>query len=102
MDYDRWLQQPYDEAAQRTAAIEQMIEDVLKEDEFNPLKAETFCTAISEGVIDDIPKAVLEEALNDPNPGFAKLGRLVYEAVYRWCYASADDEAAHRYNNSLG
>lgn len=102
MDYDQWLQQPYVDAAARSAEIEAMVEDVLKEDEFNPLNSEVFCLALSEGVIDDIPDTVLTQALNDPEVGHAKLGKLMYEAVYRWCYKCAENEAAMRYNSRLG
>ncbi len=102
MDYDQWLQQPYVDAAARSAEIQKIVEEVLQEDEFNPLKNEVFCMALSEGVIDDVPDNVLTQALNDPEVGHNKLGTLIYEAVYRWCYKCAENEAAQRYNSRLG
>jgi hypothetical protein len=101
MDYDRWLQQPYEDAANRSAAIEEMIEDVLQEDEFNPCNPNTFIDAILEGCLDGKEDAI-KAALDNEEVGHAALGTVMYEAVYQFCYDRAEDEAAKRYNDNLG
>ena len=97
VDYDRWLEQPYQEQADRSAAIEAMVEDVLKEEEYDPTNVETFFEAINDGCLEPLSDK-LQAALSDPEPGFAKLGAVIYDAVYDYCYKRADDEAARRYN----
>ena len=100
-DYDRWLEQPYHEAAERSAAIEAMIEDVLAEDEYSPTNVETFFEAINDGCLEPLSDK-LQAALKDDEVGFGKLGSVIYNAVYDFCYKRAEDEAARRYNEGLG
>jgi hypothetical protein len=100
-DYDRWLEQPYQEAAERDEAIERLVEEVLEEDEYDPTNADTFLQAIDDAVLYGI-KEELAKALKDPNVGHAALGKVIYDAVYDYCYKQADNEAARRYNEGLG
>lgn len=99
-DYDRWLEQPYQEAAERSAAIEALVEEVLDEDEFNPMNVTTFLSAIDDAVLHGV-KEKLQVALADPEVGHAQLGKVIYDAVYDYCYDQADNEAARRYNEGL-
>lgn len=100
-DYDRWLEQPYQEAAERDDAIEQLVEQVLEEEEFDPTNVETFFEAINDGCLEPLADK-LQAALKDPNVGHAALGKVIYDAVYEYCYDRAEKEAAERYNSGLG
>ena len=100
-DYDRWLEQPYQEAAERDDAIEQLTEEVLAEEEYDPTNADTFLSAIDDAVLYGVQEKIAQ-ALKDPNPGFAALGAVIYEAVYQYCHSKAEEEAANRYNSGLG
>lgn len=100
-DYDRWLEQPYQEQAARDDAIEQLVEQVLQEEEYDPTHADTFLQAIDDAVLYAV-KEKLALALKDPTPGHAALGKVIYDAVYDYCYNQADNEAARRYNEGLG
>lgn len=102
MDYDKWLQQPYDDRAKMSASIEKEIEVVLQEEKYNPLHWETFLTAVDEGALNEIPIQKLITALEDPAVGHSAIGTVVYNAVYDWCYKQAENEAAKRYNDRLG
>jgi hypothetical protein len=98
MNYDQWLEQPYDERAKASASIEKMIEQVLDEPEFNPCNAHTFWEAIDGGVLATVPLNKFQAALENPEVGHAALGTVVFNAVYEWCYKQAENEAAKRYN----
>jgi hypothetical protein len=100
-DYDRWLQQPYEDAAERAAAIDSIVEEILDEEEFNPANAETFLEAICEGCLEDFADK-LQVALDDPKPGHAELGKVIYNAVYDYWQKRAEDEAVRRYDNRDG
>ena len=100
-DYDRWLEQPYQEQAARDDAIDAMVEEVLKEDDFDPTNVDTFLQAIDDATLYEVQEK-LAEALKDPEPGFAKLGAVIYNAVYEYCYRQAENEAVKRYNDGLG
>jgi hypothetical protein len=97
MNYDQWLEQPYDERAKASASIEKMIEQVLDEPAFNPCHIQTFMDAVAEGALDD-KRSELQNALLNPEVGHAALGNAVYNAIYDWCYQQAENEAAKRYN----
>lgn len=100
-DYDRWLEQPYQEQAERDDAIEHLTEQVLEEKEFDPTNVDTFLAAIDDAVLYGA-KDKIAQALKDPNPGHAALGNVIYEAVYQYWYSQAEEEAANRYNQGLG
>jgi len=100
-DYDRWLEQPYQEQAARDDAIEFLVEQVLQEEEFDPTNPDTFLQAIDDATLYGV-REKLAIALKDPNVGHAALGKVIYDAVYEHCYRKAEDEAANRYNSGLG
>lgn len=102
MSYDTWLQKHYIEAYEKSNAIEQIIEEVLSEKDFDPTDRNNFLIAINDAVLDNIPEKRLQDVLDDPDVGFAVLGRMIYEAVYDYYYKQAENEAAHRYNSRLG
>lgn len=97
-DYDRWLEQPYQEQAERDDAIDAIVEEVLQEPEFDPTNADTFLQAIDDATLYEVQEK-LAEALKDPEPGFAKLGSVIYNAVYEYCHRNAENEAVKRYND---
>ena len=99
-DYDRWLEQPYQEQAERDDAIDAIVEEVLKEDDFDPTNVDTFLQAIDDATLYEVQEK-LAEALKDPEPGFAKLGSVIYNAVYDYCHRQAESEAVKRYNDGL-
>jgi hypothetical protein len=99
-NYDQWLEEPYQRKAEQDASIEKMVEDVLKEPEYDPTNIASFLYAIDDDVLHGV-KEKLIQALNDPNPGFGKLGSVIYEAVYDYYYELAEKEAAHRYNQGF-
>lgn len=98
-DYDAWLERPYQEAADRDAAIEAMVQQVLTEPDFDPTLASNFLLAVENGALekvqDRIAKALQEEVVGPA------LGAVVYLAVYDYFYDLADKEAAHRYNSGF-
>ena len=100
-DYDRWLEQPYQEQAARDDAIEHEIERVLQEEEYDPTNADTFLNAVDDAVLYGVMEK-LAAALKDPTPGHAALGKVIYDAVYEYCYTQAESEAVRRYNEGLG
>ena len=69
-DYDRWLEQPYQEQAERDDAIDAIVEEVLQEPEFDPTNADTFLQAIDDATLYEVQEE-LAKALKDPEPGFA-------------------------------
>lgn len=97
-DYDRWLEQPYQEQAERDDGIESLLEQILEEDEYSPTNAEAFLEAIAEGCLEEHSDK-LQAALNDPAVGHAKLGTVVYNAVYDYWLEKAKEEAVRRYDN---
>lgn len=91
--YDRWLEQPYQEAAERDDAIDEMAEALMK-DECNPQDVDVFLEALANECLEKIqPK--LAEALKS---GHEALGRVIADAVYEYCANQADNLAAERYN----
>ena len=97
--YDRWLEQPYQEQAERDEIIDEEVERLLSE-EFDPLDVSNFMEAIMFDVlgnyVDDI-----QEALTDPHPQFEKLGRVIFDAIYAHWRNKAESLAADRYNRGL-
>lgn len=101
MDFDRWLEEPYDRRARESAAIEREIEQILNEPKFNPCNVHTFWEAIDGGVLANVPLKKFQLALESPEVGHAALGTVVFNAVYDWCYQQAENEAAKRYNEGI-
>jgi len=99
-DYDRWLEQPYQDKADRDDAIDAIVEDVLKESGFDPTNSETFLQAIDDAVLYSAVEKI-EAALKSPKPHFAELGSAIYDAVYQYCYDMAEKEAVKRYDDGL-
>lgn len=99
-EYDRWLEQPYQEAAERDEAIDAEVERLLSE-EYDPLNIENFYEAIMFDVLGQYEEQIAK-ALVDPTPNFDALGRVVFDAVYAHWRNKAEALAAHRYNSGLG
>lgn len=90
-DYDRWLEQPYQEAAERDDAIDEMVE-ALMQDECDPQNVDVFLDALAN---DCLAKTSLDEALK---AGHEALGRVIADAVHAYCVTQAENLAVERYN----
>jgi len=97
MNYDDWLEQPYQEAAERDHAIEQEVERLL-EDEYDIKKFDVFVDAIANDCM-HMAKTEIEQALATGDKH--RLGELIFEAVAEQLDLWAENEAADRYNNGL-
>lgn len=99
MNYDDWLEQPYQEQAERDEAIDAEVERLL-EDDHNPLDVSNFIDAICDDCLASYEER-LDEALTDPNPHFEALGRVLFDAVYAYWRNKAESLAAERYNSGM-
>jgi hypothetical protein len=97
MNYDDWLEQPYQEAAERDHAIEQEVERLL-EDEYDIKKFDVFVDAIANDCM-HMAKTEIEQALATGDKH--RLGELIFDAVAEQLDHWAESEAADRYNNGL-
>jgi hypothetical protein len=97
MNYDTWLERPYQEAAERDHAIEQEVERLL-EDEYDIKKFDVFVDAIANDCM-HMAKSEIEQALAVGDKHL--LGELIFDAVAEQLDQWAESEAANRYNNGL-
>ena len=100
MNYDDWLEQPYQEAAERDEAIDAEVERLL-EGECNPHDAECFLGAIDDACLYSIPKEKIAEAIAIGVCGFEAIGKIVWQSVCEHLRAQAESIAADRYNKGL-
>lgn len=91
--YDRWLEQPYQEAAERDDAIDEMVESLMQ-DECDPQNVDVFLDALANECLEKIPLK-LAEALK---AGHEALGRVIADAVRDYCVTQAENLAVERYN----
>lgn len=82
IDYDRWLEQPYQDECDKEEWIRCRTESLL-EDDYDPNAFDNFCEAISEASPDEIE--TLQDYLEQRE--FEKLGRAL------WCIALEKMEA---------
>lgn len=97
--YDRWLEAPYQEAAERDDSIDAESERLL-EDECNPENIDNFLDAISNECLEPV-KEKLADAIQEGKGDFAEIGKIVWQAVYQYWRDQADSQAADRYNQGL-
>jgi len=98
-NYDRWLEQPYQEAAERGEAIDEEAERLLA-DECNPENIDNFFEAIGEECLEPV-REKLADAIQEGKGDFAEIGKIVWQAVYEYWRNHADNLAADRYNQGL-
>jgi hypothetical protein len=94
--YDRWLEAPYQEAAERADALDEIAE-ALMEDECNPRDVDVFMEALANDCLEGV-RAKLELAIADGNKGKEKIGEVIWDAVYAWCADQAENLAVEHYN----
>lgn len=95
-DYDRWLEAPYQEAAAKQEAIDEVAEQLM-EGECNPHDVDVFLDAIDNACLYEF-REKLAEAIKVGVSGHEKIGKVIWSAVYAHCTATADALAAERYN----
>ena len=103
VNYDAWLEKPYQDQCRDADAFEAAIEEVMQEPEFDPLNVKTFLAAIDDACLYAIKDEIAKElqADYDPKMGMKMLGELIFNAVYDRCYELAEKEAIKRYNDNL-
>ncbi len=94
--YDRWLEAPYQEACERSDAIDEIAEQLM-EDECNPHDVDVFLDAIDNACLHAV-KEKLAQAIAVGVSGHEAVGKVVWDAVYQHCADQADSIAADRYN----
>lgn len=91
--YDKWLEQPFQEACAKQEAIEEVAEELLA-DECNPQNPSVFMQAINEGGCLDNPHVFEQlKTILAKGHSYADIGELVYDAVLAYCNATADMRA---------
>ena len=95
--YDRWLEAPYQEAAERDEAIDAEAERLL-DDEYDIKKFDVFVDALANDCI-YMAKTEIEEALAKGDKH--RLGELIFDSVSEQLNLWAETEAADRYNKRL-
>ena len=97
--YDRWLEQPYQEAAERGDAIDAEVERLL-EGECDPQNIDNFIEALANDCLEPV-KEKLADAIQEGKSDFAEIGKIVWKAVYEYWRDHSDSLAAERYNQGL-
>lgn len=94
MDYDRWLEQPYQDQCDMDNALEE-IEQELLEGEYNPNHFDNFVEAIAEASQDNI------ETIDDymAQREFEKLGRALWCISLEYWEKKAKDKSPEVYYN---
>lgn len=80
--YDKWLEQPYQEFADEMDAMEARV-GRLMEGECNPEDATNFLQAVADECL-EASKAEIAGAIQTGKTDFEVLGKVVWEAVYRY------------------
>ncbi len=96
-DYDRWLEQPYQEAADRDDAIDAEVERLLS-DEYDIKKFDVFLDALANDCI-HMAKTEIEQALATGDKH--RIGELIYDSVAEQLSHWAESDAAERFNQGL-
>lgn len=94
MDYDRWLEKPYQDQCDRDNALDD-IEQELLEGEYNPNHYDNFAEAIGEATPDEIE--TIEDWLERGE--FEKLGRMLWCISLAYWEKQAQDKAPEVYYN---
>lgn len=98
MNYDDWLEAPYQDAEARAEAIDSLAEHLLDGD-YQPENIDNFLDAIDNGCLsgkDIVSK--LEQAIAVGVSGYEAIGKVVWDAVYEYMADRANAEAVRRYN----
>ena len=98
-NYDRWLEQPYQDKYDEEDAIDQEVEALLA-DEYDIKKFDVFMDAIANDCLHDQKvKQQITEALQTGDR--LALGQAIYDAVSEELESWATDHAVDRYNKGL-
>lgn len=88
--YDRWLEQPFQETCAKQEAVDELVEELLN-GECNPQNLDTFMEAINEGAC--LTGKEFGESLKkilDKGHSYADIGELVWDAVSVYCEETAE------------
>jgi len=94
MDYDRWLEKPYQDQCDRDNALEAIEEELLKGD-YNPDSFDNFVEALSE--VDQEQIETLEDYIEQRE--YEKLGRALWCISLEYWEKQAQDKASEVYYN---
>ena len=98
-NYDRWLEQPYQERYAEEDAIDQEVEALLA-DEYDIKKFDVFMDAIAnDALYADKYQKLITDALQTGDR--LALGQAVFDAVAEMLDRWAEDHAVDRYNQGL-
>lgn len=98
-NYDRWLEQPYQDKCNEEDAIDQEVEALLA-DEYDIKKFDVFMDAINNDCLYKEPHLnQITEALKTGDR--LALGQAIFDAVSAQCDSWAEDHAVDRYNQGL-
>ena len=99
MNYDDWLEAPYQQAEATAYAIDSITEDLLSGD-FSPENIDNFLEAIAEGALEtDAARAAIAPTIEVGQTDFALIGKAVWNAVYSHIHDKAAERALEIYNN---
>lgn len=94
MNYDSWLEQPYQDKCNEDDAIDARVEELMDED-YNPNNFDNFIESISEADKTDIE--TIEDYLEKGE--FEKLGRKLWSICYDRMEKQATDHAVENLNS---
>lgn len=98
-NYDRWLEQPYQDRYAEEDAIDQEVEALLA-DEYDIKKFDVFMDALNNDCLHQEPfHQQIIDALQTGDR--VALGQAIFDAVSKQCDSWAEDHAADRYNRGL-
>lgn len=89
MNYDSWLEQPYQDKYDEDDKIDSRVEELMKED-YKPEDFNNFVESISEAKKEDIE--IIEDYLEQGE--FEKLGRKLWSICYERMESQANSHAA--------
>lgn len=95
MNYDQWLEQPYQDAEDEAYAIDSISEQLFKED-CSPFDVDNFIFAVDEGCLNDVIDK-LKEAVKKGDDDPELLGKIVWHAVREYWATEADKQAEEIY-----
>lgn len=99
MNYDDWLEAPFQEAETRADAIDSITETLLSGD-YKPEDIDNFNEAIGEGCLDtEIVQAKMAAAIAVGVSGHEAIGKVIWDAVYAYWYDQATKKAIDIYDS---
>lgn len=93
MNYDDWLEAPFQEAEARANAIDSITESLLSGD-YQPENIDNFNEALGEGCLDtEVVQEKLKAAIAVGVFGHQAIGKVIWDAVYAYWYDQAAKKA---------